>query len=171
MKWLPWIQRAYLGSERYSTLTICPVYLLYVLYIHLIIAYRSQCSSCLLEVLLSAVFFICSSVSVCFSYWLNAASVQIEWESGCYSRFQITCFKATAGLPPPFRAALSPIQRCWHCYAARSELSSLAWDPLFVLQRCTILLWPWSTQFGDGDYNFPILPIISYSENVTLLYN
>jgi hypothetical protein len=39
--------------------------------------------------------------------------------------------------PLPFRATLSPVQR-W--YAASSELPSLAWAPLFVLQLCAISL-------------------------------
>jgi hypothetical protein len=39
---------------------------------------------------------------------------------------------------------------CQHWYAARFELSALACAPLFMLQRCTILLWPWSMKFGDG---------------------
>jgi hypothetical protein len=52
---------------------------------------------------------------------------------------------------PSYRAALkSPVQRC---YAASCELSWLAWDSLFVLQRCTIFPWPWSMQFGDGYYS------------------
>jgi hypothetical protein len=29
----------------------------------------------------------------------------------------------------------------------------VAWVPLYVLQRWTILLWPWSLQFGDLDYS------------------
>jgi hypothetical protein len=36
------------------------------------------------------------------------------------------------------------------CYAASSKLSSLPWAPLFMLQPCTMLLWPWSMQFSDG---------------------
>jgi hypothetical protein len=38
------------------------------------------------------------------------------------------------------RGSKSPVQRCELCYAASSELSSLTWAPLFVLQYCTILL-------------------------------
>jgi hypothetical protein len=32
------------------------------------------------------------------------------------------------------------VQRCQLCYGASSELFSLALAPLFVLQRCTVLL-------------------------------
>jgi hypothetical protein len=30
---------------------------------------------------------------------------------------------------------------------------TLACDLLFVMQRCTILLWPWTLEFGDGHYS------------------
>jgi hypothetical protein len=52
--------------------------------------------------------------------------------------------------PPLLRGPKSPVQLC---YAASSELSLLAWAPLFVLQRCTIFMWPWSMQFGDCLFN------------------
>lgn len=38
-------------------------------------------------------------------------------------------------------------------FGACSELSSLTWTQLFMLQRCTILLWPLSIQICDGYYN------------------
>jgi hypothetical protein len=72
---------------------------------------------------------------------LSKEAYSAAWS--CSSRHQTACFKATEGLHPP-----SP--RCWLCYAASSELSSLACAPQLVLQRCTILMWPWSIKFGDG---------------------
>lgn len=36
------------------------------------------------------------------------------------------------------------------CYAASSKLSLLAWYSLFVLQTCTIFMWPWIMRFCDG---------------------
>jgi hypothetical protein len=94
----------------------------------------------------------------------STSIISLPWEPQiCYDfavdysgRHQTACFKATEGLPPPLpRGSKSPVQRC---YAASSELSSLTWAPLFVLQRCRILLWPWSMHFGDGYYN----PVINW---------
>jgi hypothetical protein len=64
--------------------------------------------------------------------------------NGYNRRHQTACFKATVGLHP-YSAALSQ----QYSVASFSELSSLVWAPLFVLQRCTILLWPWSMQLCD----------------------
>jgi hypothetical protein len=77
----------------------------------------------------------------------------IIFSQGYSSRHQIARFKAPEGLHPPPHPQLRGAQRCYLCYVANSELSLLAWAPLFVLQRCTILLWPWSIQFGDSCYN------------------
>jgi hypothetical protein len=53
--------------------------------------------------------------------------------------------------PPP--SPHTPPQYSVASFATlRVALSSLAWAPLFVLQRCAIFLCPWSMQFGDGYY-------------------
>jgi hypothetical protein len=68
-----------------------------------------------------------------------------------YSSHHTVFFKITP--PPPSRTALlSPAPRCKLCYAASSKLSSLASVPLFVLQRSTFLLWPWSLKSGDRNF-------------------
>jgi hypothetical protein len=68
----------------------------------------------------------------------------------CSSRHQIACFKATEGLHPPHRAALS------HQYSVASFATLLALNCLTCLGsavRCTILLWLWSIKFADGCYS------------------
>jgi hypothetical protein len=70
--------------------------------------------------------------------------------SSCH---EIASFKATEGLHPSYRAALSHQYRA-ASFATLRVLSCLHWAPLFVFQRCTILLWPWSMKFGDGYYNW-----------------
>jgi hypothetical protein len=52
--------------------------------------------------------------------------------------------------PSSQRGSKSTVQRCQLWCAASSELSSLTWATLFVLQRSTIFLWPWNMQFGNG---------------------
>jgi hypothetical protein len=80
-----------------------------------------------------------------------------------YTKVAVTRLHASRPLknftppPPTYRPALS------HQYSvasvASSELSSLAWAPLFALQRCTVLMRPWSLQFGDGCCNFKELTV------------
>jgi hypothetical protein len=50
--------------------------------------------------------------------------------------------KATGGLHPLTARLKANSTALQLCYAASSELSSLVWAALFVLQRCTILLCP-----------------------------
>jgi hypothetical protein len=51
-------------------------------------------------------------------------------------------FQGNWRTPPLPRGSKSTVQRCWLCYAASCELSSLSWSPLFLLQRCTTFLSP-----------------------------
>jgi hypothetical protein len=77
--------------------------------------------------------------SLCAVFLIIPCSVFKVLSKSCSSRHQIACFRATEGLHLLFRAALkSRVQRCWLCFVASSELSSLSWAPLFVLQRCTL---------------------------------
>jgi hypothetical protein len=56
------------------------------------------------------------------------------WYFHCSSSHQIACFKAKEGINPTLpRGSKSTVQRCSHGYAAISELSPLAWAPLFVM--------------------------------------
>jgi hypothetical protein len=74
----------------------------------------------------------------------------IKLYKGTYSScHQVACFEATERPPLPYYAALSH-QYSFASFVASSELSSLPWAPLFVLQRCmilTILLWLWRMHF------------------------
>jgi hypothetical protein len=79
--------------------------------------------------------------------------------------------------PPPHplpRGSKSTVQHSWLRYAAISELSSLARAPLFVLQGCTIFLWPWSIQFGDDSgstcYEFVNLKDITHTFSTVALF-
>jgi hypothetical protein len=48
--------------------------------------------------------------------------------------------------------------------------SSLARASLFVLKHCTILLWPWSMQFGDDYYDFALIKVLEHILSVYVQY-
>jgi hypothetical protein len=63
--------------------------------------------------------------------------IDLYCNSNKSSRHLIACYKATQGLRSP---TLLPCE-FWTVFTHSA--------PLFVLRRCTILLWPWSMQFCD----------------------
>jgi hypothetical protein len=117
---------------------------------------------CLLSVCASVCLYLCVCVYVCLCVCMHSRTQVCMWKliptnlffkSEYSSRHQIACFKVTERLTPPKPlGSRSTVQRCYLCYTASSELSSLACAPLFVLRRCTIFLWPLSMQFVDYYY-------------------
>jgi hypothetical protein len=81
---------------------------------------------------------------------------RLEEQTVLYSSCRhVARFKVAEELHPLFERGSksnlrSLVQRYTLCYAASPELFSLARVPLYVLQCCTLLLWPWSMQFGDA---------------------
>jgi hypothetical protein len=78
------------------------------------------------------------SISLCF--------LLQQWDMCSMERIQ--------QLPLVPRGSISTVQRCQLRYAASSNLPSLVWATLFVMQPRSILLWFWSMQFGDGGIGF-----------------
>jgi hypothetical protein len=63
-------------------------------------------------------------------------------------------FQGHGRTSPPLSLRLAVNGTALLSHAASFERSSLAWAPLFVLQYCEILLWPWSKQFYNGSRQY-----------------